>query len=68
MHIVPCTRNRCHLVFLQVTALVGLKKKEETNLLEEADKYWNEIITQNYVFDRMEKEVRDWDCAKMRFP
>ncbi|XP_064605323.1 nardilysin-like [Liolophura sinensis] len=41
----------------QVTALVGLKKKEETNLLEEADKYWNEIITQNYVFDRMEKEI-----------
>ncbi|XP_074547358.1 nardilysin-like [Halichoeres trimaculatus] len=41
----------------QVTALVKLKQCEDTHLGEEVDRNWAEVVTQQYVFDRLNKEV-----------
>lgn len=43
---------------LQVTALVKLKECEDTHLGEEVDRNWAEVVTQQYVFDRLNREVR----------
>lgn len=42
----------------QVTALIKLKECEDTHLGEEVDRNWFEVVTQQYVFDRLGKEVR----------
>uniref|UniRef100_A0A3P8V4Y2 Nardilysin convertase n=1 Tax=Cynoglossus semilaevis TaxID=244447 RepID=A0A3P8V4Y2_CYNSE len=41
----------------QVTALIKLKECEDTHLCEEVDRNWNEVVTQQYVFDRLNREV-----------
>lgn len=41
----------------QVTALIKLKECEDTHLGEEVDRNWFEVVTQQYVFDRLNKEV-----------
>ncbi|XP_075873898.1 nardilysin [Nelusetta ayraudi] len=42
----------------QVTALVKLKECEDTHLGEEVDRNWAEVVTQQYVFDRLNREVQ----------
>uniref|UniRef100_A0A8C7X2J6 Nardilysin a (N-arginine dibasic convertase) n=1 Tax=Oryzias sinensis TaxID=183150 RepID=A0A8C7X2J6_9TELE len=44
-------------VYYQVTALVKLKECEDTHLGEEVDRNWSEVVTQQYVFDRLNREV-----------
>ncbi|KAJ8277501.1 hypothetical protein GJAV_G00075860 [Gymnothorax javanicus] len=41
----------------QLKALVRLKECEDTHLGEEVDRNWSEVITQQYVFDRLSKEI-----------
>lgn len=41
-----------------MTALVKLKECEDAHLGEEVDRNWFEVVTQQYVFDRLNKEVR----------
>ncbi|XP_076013801.1 nardilysin-like [Genypterus blacodes] len=41
----------------QVTALVKLKECEDTNLGEDVDRNWCEVLTQQYVFDRLNREI-----------
>ncbi|XP_037550907.1 nardilysin [Nematolebias whitei] len=41
----------------QVTALVKLKECEDTHLGEEVDRNWTEVATQQYVFDRLNREI-----------
>ncbi|KAM4724091.1 nardilysin-like isoform 1-T3 [Anableps anableps] len=45
----------------QVTALVKLKECEDMHLGEEVDRNWTEVVTQQYVFNRLKKEI---DCLK----
>lgn len=42
----------------QVTALIKLKECEDTHLGEEVDRNWNEVVTQQYLFDRLAHEVK----------
>uniref|UniRef100_A0AAY4A2R5 Nardilysin n=1 Tax=Denticeps clupeoides TaxID=299321 RepID=A0AAY4A2R5_9TELE len=44
-------------VYYQVTALVKLKECEDTHLGEEVDRNWAEVVTQQYVFDRLNREI-----------
>uniref|UniRef100_A0A8D3DP67 Nardilysin-like n=1 Tax=Scophthalmus maximus TaxID=52904 RepID=A0A8D3DP67_SCOMX len=44
-------------VYYQVTALVKLKECEDAHLGEEVDRNWFEVVTQQYVFDRLNKEI-----------
>ncbi|XP_062326122.1 nardilysin-like isoform X1 [Osmerus eperlanus] len=41
----------------QVTALVKRKECEDTHLGEEVDRNWAEVVTQQYIFDRLNREV-----------
>ncbi|XP_010863695.2 nardilysin isoform X1 [Esox lucius] len=41
----------------QVTALVKLKECEDTHLGEEVDRNWSEVVTQQYVFNRLHREI-----------
>uniref|UniRef100_A0A8D3DBV1 Nardilysin a (N-arginine dibasic convertase) n=1 Tax=Scophthalmus maximus TaxID=52904 RepID=A0A8D3DBV1_SCOMX len=41
----------------QVTALVKLKECEDTHLGEEVDRNWAEVVTQQYVYDRLNREI-----------
>ena len=41
----------------QVTALIKLKECEDAHLGEEVDRNWFEVVTQQYVFKRLDKEV-----------
>ncbi|XP_023124749.2 nardilysin-like [Amphiprion ocellaris] len=41
----------------QVTALVKLKECEDTHLGEEVHRNWAEVVTQQYVFDRLYREI-----------
>ncbi|XP_064196993.1 nardilysin-like [Anguilla rostrata] len=41
----------------QVTALIKLKECEDTHLGEEVDRNWFEVLSQQYVFDRLSREV-----------
>ncbi|XP_034051077.1 nardilysin [Thalassophryne amazonica] len=41
----------------QVTALVKLKECEDTHLGEEVDRNWTEVFTQQFVFDRLNREI-----------
>uniref|UniRef100_A0A3Q2Q2G7 Coenzyme PQQ synthesis protein F-like C-terminal lobe domain-containing protein n=1 Tax=Fundulus heteroclitus TaxID=8078 RepID=A0A3Q2Q2G7_FUNHE len=41
----------------QVTALIKLKECEDAHLGEEVDRNWFEVLTQQYVFDRLSREV-----------
>uniref|UniRef100_A0A8C7GMB9 Nardilysin convertase n=1 Tax=Oncorhynchus kisutch TaxID=8019 RepID=A0A8C7GMB9_ONCKI len=44
-------------VYYQVTALVKLKECEDTHLGEEVDRNWAEVATQQYVFNRLHREI-----------
>uniref|UniRef100_A0A8C4F7R4 Nardilysin a (N-arginine dibasic convertase) n=1 Tax=Dicentrarchus labrax TaxID=13489 RepID=A0A8C4F7R4_DICLA len=44
-------------VYYQVIALVKLKECEDTHLGEEVDRNWAEVVTQQYVFDRLNREI-----------
>uniref|UniRef100_A0A8C8GMV1 Nardilysin n=1 Tax=Oncorhynchus tshawytscha TaxID=74940 RepID=A0A8C8GMV1_ONCTS len=44
-------------VYYQVTALVKLKECEDTHLGEEVDRNWAEVVTQQYVFNRLHREI-----------
>ena len=52
-----CVSRVC-VCFVQVTALVKLKECEDTHLGEEVDRNWGEVVTQQFVFDRLNREVR----------
>ncbi|XP_053549458.1 LOW QUALITY PROTEIN: nardilysin [Bombina bombina] len=41
----------------QVKALIKLKECEDTHLGEEVDRNWSEVLTQQYLFDRLEHEI-----------
>ncbi|KAL1023169.1 hypothetical protein UPYG_G00037250 [Umbra pygmaea] len=41
----------------QVTALIKLKECEDTHLGEEVDRNWFEVVTQQYVYNRLTREV-----------
>ncbi|XP_009979075.1 PREDICTED: nardilysin, partial [Tauraco erythrolophus] len=41
----------------QVTALIKLKECEDSHLGEEVDRNWNEVVTQQYLFDRLAREI-----------
>ncbi|KAM9849125.1 nardilysin b [Aulostomus maculatus] len=41
----------------QVTALIKLKECEDAHLGEEVDRNWFEVVTQQYIFDRLNKEI-----------
>ncbi|XP_030427779.1 nardilysin [Gopherus evgoodei] len=41
----------------QVTALIKLKECEDSHLGEEVDRNWNEVVTQQYLFDRLACEI-----------
>ncbi|KAG8539703.1 hypothetical protein GDO81_020505, partial [Engystomops pustulosus] len=41
----------------QVKALIKLKECEDTHLGEEVDRNWAEVLTQQYLFDRLEHEI-----------
>ncbi|MBN3307302.1 NRDC protein, partial [Amia calva] len=41
----------------QVTALIKLKECEDTHLGEEVDRNWFEVVTQQYIFDRLNREI-----------
>ncbi|XP_041827551.1 nardilysin-like [Melanotaenia boesemani] len=41
----------------QVTALVKMKECEDTHLGEEVNRNWAEVVTQEYVFDRLNREI-----------
>ncbi|KAM8931011.1 nardilysin [Pelodytes ibericus] len=41
----------------QVKALIKLKECEDTHLGEEVDRNWTEVLTQQYLFDRLEHEI-----------
>nr|XP_046247004.1 nardilysin b [Scatophagus argus] len=41
----------------QVTALIKLKECEDAHLGEEVDRNWFEVVTQQYVFQRLNKEI-----------
>ncbi|XP_069594014.1 nardilysin [Ranitomeya imitator] len=42
----------------QVNALIKLKECEDTHLGEEVDRNWGEVLTQQYLFDRLEHEIK----------
>lgn len=42
----------------QVRALIQLKQCEDAHLGEEVERHWFEVVTQQYVFTRLSKEVR----------
>lgn len=44
----------------QVTALIKLKACEDAHLGQEVDRHWFEVVTQQYVFRRLEEEVSVW--------
>ncbi|KAM4739813.1 nardilysin b isoform 2-T3 [Anableps anableps] len=41
----------------QVTALIKLKECEDAHLGEEVDRNWFEVVTQQYLFDRLNREI-----------
>ncbi|KAL8178679.1 UNVERIFIED_CONTAM: hypothetical protein K2H54_054870 [Gekko kuhli] len=40
-----------------VTALIKLKECEDSHLGEEVDRNWTEVVTQQYLFDRLVREI-----------
>lgn len=48
----------CDAFRSQVRALIQLKQCEEAHLGEEVERHWFEVVTQQYVFTRLSKEVR----------
>ena len=43
--------------FVQVKSVITGKQVEDTQLGDEASRFWMEIVDRLYVFDRQEKEV-----------
>uniref|UniRef100_A0A3B4A1W5 Coenzyme PQQ synthesis protein F-like C-terminal lobe domain-containing protein n=2 Tax=Periophthalmus magnuspinnatus TaxID=409849 RepID=A0A3B4A1W5_9GOBI len=41
----------------QTLALVQQKKKQDSHLGEEVERHWSEVMTQQYVYDRVHREV-----------
>lgn len=37
--------------------MIKLKECEDSHLGEEVDRNWNEVVTQQYLFDRLAREV-----------
>uniref|UniRef100_A0A803T1P9 Nardilysin convertase n=1 Tax=Anolis carolinensis TaxID=28377 RepID=A0A803T1P9_ANOCA len=51
-------RNLSEEEFLaQISALIKLKRTDDSNLGEEVDRNWNEVVTQQYLFDRLAREI-----------
>ncbi|XP_061182646.1 nardilysin-like [Saccostrea echinata] len=48
---------------VRVESLIAAKLTEDTQLEEEVNRYWGECKEQNYVFDRLEKEVFITHCS-----
>ena len=44
-------------MFFQVNALIDLKEEDDDCLDDEVDRNWSEILTQSYLFDRLERQV-----------
>lgn len=49
--------EKWHFHLIQVTALIKLKECEDSHLGEEVDRNWHEVVTQQYLFDRLAREV-----------
>lgn len=47
----------CWYACVQVSTLMKLKECEDTHLGEEVDGNWTEVVTQQYMFDRLNREV-----------
>lgn len=46
--------------------MIKLKECEDSHLGEEVDRNWNEVVTQQYLFDRLAREVgvlQLWDTT-----
>ncbi|KAH0617498.1 hypothetical protein JD844_015829 [Phrynosoma platyrhinos] len=70
-HVYPSTRNTSGILGFSVTvttqatkynvfevsALIKLKQTDDSHLGEEVDRNWNEVITQQYLFDRLAREI-----------
>ncbi|XP_053103631.1 nardilysin-like isoform X2 [Hemicordylus capensis] len=41
----------------QVSALIKLKQTDDAQLAEEVDRNWNEVLSQQYMFDRLAREI-----------
>ena len=39
-------------------SLIELKEHEDLSLSDEADRNWQEVLDQTYIFDRRQREVR----------
>lgn len=48
----------------QVRALIQLKQCEDAHLGEEVERHWFEVVTQQYVFTRLSKEVRTTHASR----
>ena len=50
----------------RVTSLIKLKQRPDVSLDEEVNRNWTEILTEEYLFDRLDQEVRplaNYMCA-----
>ncbi|XP_060627682.2 nardilysin-like isoform X1 [Anolis sagrei] len=51
-------RNLSEEEFLaQTSALIKLKQTDDSHLGEEVDRNWNEVVTRQYLFDRLAREI-----------
>lgn len=50
----------------QVRALIQLKQCEDAHLGEEVERHWFEVVTQQYVFTRLSKEVRTTQTSRQK--
>ncbi|CAH1774132.1 unnamed protein product [Owenia fusiformis] len=48
-----------------IDTLVKLKRCEDSNMGEEVDRHWNQILTQLYFFDRIPKEITEIGTLKL---
>lgn len=44
--------------------MIKLKECEDSHLGEEVDRNWNEVVTQQYLFDRLAREVGMHPCTQ----
>ena len=43
----------------QRDALIKRKEADDSNMREEFDRYWDEIVSRRYIFDLLPQEVTD---------
>ena len=48
------------LATLQVVAMTHNKLEQDNSLEQEVTRHWEEIMSQEYVFDRCDREVSDY--------